>query len=396
MSKLDQLLEKYCSNGVPFYTLGELGEFLSGLSGKTKEDFQNGNSKLITYVNVFNNPAVRLDLDDKVFISENEKQHVLEYGDVIFTGSSETPDECAFSSVVTKKPEEKYYLNSFCFIYRMYDKSLFNPDFLKHLFRSKFLRKQLIKTASGVTRFNVSKKLMLNVKIPVPNMEVQCEIVRILDNFAELTAELTAELSLRKSQAKYYGKLFLNIEKNEKEAKLFRICDIANVSIGEFVKKTEQDNNAKYPVFNGGTSNTGFYNDYNRDENNIIMSARGANAGFVNRVFTKFWSGNSCYTISVNKKEINWTYVYYFLKSHERDFVMNQQKGGIPAVSKKQVENYLIAIPSLERQNNIVTILENFNIIAENFEIGLPAEIKLRKQQYEYYRNKLLTFKAVE
>ena len=89
------------------------------------------------------------------------------------------------------------------------------PDFAKHLFRSDNLRYQIGKTASGVTRFNVSKERMKSVKIPVPPLEIQNEIVQILDNFAELTAELTAELSNRKKQYEYYRDLLLNFDENE-------------------------------------------------------------------------------------------------------------------------------------------------------------------------------------
>lgn len=143
-------------------------------------------------------------------IAEGEKQRTLEYGDIVFTGSSETPDECGFSSVVTTKTDEKLYLNSFCFFFRLNNPELLLPDFAKHLFRSDNLRYQIGKTASGVTRFNVSKERMKSVKIPVPPLEVQNEIVQILDNFAELTAEL----SNRKKQYEYYRDLLLNFDEN--------------------------------------------------------------------------------------------------------------------------------------------------------------------------------------
>ena len=204
MSSLTKLINELCPNGIEYRRLIELGNFFGGLTGKSKEDFKNGNANFISYVNVFNNPAIRLDLEDKVKIGPDEKQRKLEYCDVIFTGSSETPEECAFSSVVTEIPENDYYLNSFCFIWRINDKTRFNPHFLKHLFSSEDLRKQLVKTASGVTRFNVSKKLMEDVVIPVPPLPIQEEIVRILDNFTELTAELTAELQDRKKQYEHY------------------------------------------------------------------------------------------------------------------------------------------------------------------------------------------------
>ena len=129
MSKLEELIAELCPAGVEYKTLGELGSFYGGITGKSKDDFINGNAKFITYKNVYSNLALKLDVEDRVKISPNEKQRTLEYGDVIFTGSSETPDECGFSSVLTKKTNEKLYLNSFCFFFRFHDKELMLPDF---------------------------------------------------------------------------------------------------------------------------------------------------------------------------------------------------------------------------------------------------------------------------
>ena len=216
MTRLEQLICTLCPQGVEYKSLKELGCFFGGLSGKSKDDFTNGNAKFITYKNVYSNPALQIDVADKVKISADEKQHSLQYGDVIFTGSSETPDECGFSSVVTIPTEEKLYLNSFCFFFRFNDSNIILPDFAKHLFRSSNLRRQIIRTASGVTRFNVSKRLMGDVIIPLPPLEVQQEIVRILDQFTELTAELTA----RKEQYKYYSLSLLNKANDTKRVPL--------------------------------------------------------------------------------------------------------------------------------------------------------------------------------
>ena len=120
MTRLEQLICTLCPQGVEYKSLKELGCFFGGLSGKSKDDFTNGNAKFITYKNVYSNPALQIDVADKVKISADEKQHSLQYGDVIFTGSSETPDECGFSSVVTIPTEEKLYLNSFCFFFAIW------------------------------------------------------------------------------------------------------------------------------------------------------------------------------------------------------------------------------------------------------------------------------------
>ncbi len=164
------------------------------------------------------------------------------------------------------------------------------------------------------------------------------------------------------------------------------IKDIANVSIGEFVHKNKQNPNAEYPVFNGGITNTGFYDEFNRTANKIIISARGANAGFVNRVFSNFWSGNSCYTIDVTDCTIDWNFLYYWLKSKEQKLLGDQQRGGIPAVSKKQVERFITPVPPLEVQREIVRILDSFTLLTAE----LTAELTARKKQYEFYRDELI------
>jgi type I restriction enzyme S subunit len=205
--RIDKMLAEMYSEGVQKKTLIEIGVILGGMSGKSKDDFTNGNSKYITYMNVYKNPQTILEVNDFVMIRENEKQHQIQKGDVLFTGSSETPDECGISSVVCDTVIEPIYLNSFCFIYRP-KKELFNPHFLKHLFRSFELRKQIGNTANGVTRYNVSKKLFYKVEIPIPPLEIQDEIVKILDTFSEyvtsISQGLPAEIAARRKQYEYY------------------------------------------------------------------------------------------------------------------------------------------------------------------------------------------------
>ena len=196
--------------------LGEVGDFYGGLSGKTKEDFKDGNAKFITYKNIYTNLSLDIDVDDKVFVAEGEKQNTVQHGDVLFTGSSETPDECGMSSVLTRQTDEKLYLNSFCFGWRLFDKSIYLPDFLKHLFRCTAIRKEIGKTASGVTRFNVSKKKMAGISIPLPSLAEQERIVAILDRFDALCHDiregLPAEIDLRQKQYEHYRDKLLTFE----------------------------------------------------------------------------------------------------------------------------------------------------------------------------------------
>ena len=160
MSRLSELMEELCPDGVEYVPLGGLGKFYSGLTGKNKYDFKDGNAEFITYMNVYSNPALSPDMTSKVRVAEGERQNSVEYGDVLFTGSSETLKECGMSSVMTQHTSKTLYLNSFCFGYRLNNPDIFLPDFLKHLFRSHQLRQKIIRTAQGVTRFNVSRRKM--------------------------------------------------------------------------------------------------------------------------------------------------------------------------------------------------------------------------------------------
>ena len=197
-------------------TLGELGELFGGLSGKSKADFDSGNARYVTYMNVFSNIVTDVESEDRVQINEGERQRRLHCGDILFTGSSESADECGMSSVVTKEPPEPLYLNSFCIGYRMADAELFKPEFAKHLFRSTSMRRQIVQTANGVTRFNVSKSRLAKVSIPIPPVEVQERIAGILDKFDALVNDLSiglpAELAARRSQYEYYRDHLLTFE----------------------------------------------------------------------------------------------------------------------------------------------------------------------------------------
>ena len=171
-----------------------------------------------------------------------------------------------------------------------------------------------------------------------------------------------------------------------------KLEEIADITIGEFVHKNKQNPMAPYPVYNGGTTYTGFYDNYNNEGNKIVISARGY-AGFVNRVFDKYWAGNSSYTIAVNSPHIIWHYVYYYLKNEQYNIMSMQQKGGgVPAISKKQIQEIEIPVPPIEVQSKIVEYLDNFTELEAKLEAELEAELEGRRKQYEYYRNQLLTF----
>ena len=213
---------------VEWLPLGDVADLYGGLTGKTKADFQSGDSKYVPYKNIFANIQVNFQELEDVNISGNEKQHAIKYGDVLFTGSSEIAEEAGISSAVTKNVDGNVYLNSFSFGLRFNEDICLIPEFSKYLFRSSFMRKEIAKTASGVTRFNVSKVRFRKIKIPIPcpdnpkkSLAIQAEIVRVLDKFDALTNSISLglprEIELRNKQYQYYRDQLLNFPKHEGE-----------------------------------------------------------------------------------------------------------------------------------------------------------------------------------
>lgn len=315
MSKLEQLINDLCPEGVEYKTLGELGAFYSGLSGKSKDDFSNGNAKFITYMNVFSNLSLKIDVDDKVKIGENENQNTIQYGDILFTGSSETPEECGMSSVLTSITDENLYLNSFCFGFRFYDKKLMLPEFSKYVFRSSEIRKQIKRTASGVTRFNVSKKKMEKVTIPLLPIPIQEEIVHILDKFTELTAkltaELTAELTARKQQYEYYRDNLFVFSDNVLYKPLQEIADIGTGSSNT----NEELEIGEYPFF-VRSQEVRRKDSYEFDETAIITSGDGVGVGKIfHYIEGKYALHQRAYRIHINTDDVIPKYYFYYMKS---------------------------------------------------------------------------------
>lgn len=208
----DELLDLEGKEGVEMKTLENLGDYFGGLTGKTKEDFVDGNAKFITYMNVFANPSLDITTTGVVRINEGEKQNKIKKGDILFTGSSETPEEAGMSCVVTDELNEDYYMNSFCFGLRLDHQEQYNLGYLKHILRSTNIRKLISKSASGVTRFNISKARFGKIQIPIPSLSEQQRIVSILDTFEASIQNLEAQLEQRQKQYEYYRNKLLTFE----------------------------------------------------------------------------------------------------------------------------------------------------------------------------------------
>ncbi|OOQ34136.1 restriction endonuclease subunit S, partial [Helicobacter pylori] len=210
--------------------------------------------------------------------------------------------------------------------------------------------------------------------IPIPPLEIQQEIVKILDAFTELNTELNAELNARKKQYEYYQNMLLDfkdINQSHKDAKMsaktypkrlktllhtlapkgveFRkLGEVINILKGKQLNKELLLDYGKYPVMNGGIYASGYWNEYNTDYPKIIISQGGASAGYVNYMTSKFWAGAHCYAIELNSEKLNYKFLYYFLKNSQTILMKSQFGAGIPALNKADIETLTIPIPPLE------------------------------------------------
>ena len=157
--------------------LGELGKTFNGLTGKTKKDFGHGDAQYITYLNVFQNTISDLSMTERIEIDKSQNE--VQYGDILFTTSSETPEEVGMSSVwLGEKPNT--YLNSFCFGYR--PTVDIDHQFMGNLLRSPHVRNEMKILAQGISRYNISKNKVMDLEITLPSKEEQKLIGSILNH----------------------------------------------------------------------------------------------------------------------------------------------------------------------------------------------------------------------
>ncbi len=384
--------------------LKEIGTFYSGLSGKSKSDFSEGNALLVTYRNIFNNPVLNPAIKDTVVVGKDEKQNEVLWGDILITGSSETPADAGMSSVVLFNPQEKMYLNSFCFGFRLNDMNEALPSYIGHLLRSTSIRAAISKTAFGVTRFNVNRMRFADIEIPLPPLNIQKEIVSILDSFTSLIDKMKQEVEMRKKQMEYYREKLMAPQKNWK---IKTLGEIGTFTRGNGLQKS--DFRVKgFPCVHYGQIhtyyNTCIYKTKSFCEEDLAKKLQKASYGDLLIATTSedvkacckaavwfgagdvAYSGDSfCYSHDQDPK-----YMAYLFQTEM--FAKQKQKAATGAkvirVSGESMASFSFAFPPLVQQRQIASILDTF----ETYISKLEKMIELRQKQYEYYREKLLTF----
>ncbi|MDO4391883.1 MAG: restriction endonuclease subunit S [Clostridium sp.] len=416
MSKIEELIKKLCPNGVEYKTIGELFDVKNGYtpSKNNKYFWENGNI-----------PWFRMDdIRTNGNILNDATQHITELAiknrkfpkDSLIVATTATIGvhaliKCDFVcnqqlTCVAIKEKLKNDLNiKFCFYYfDIIDEQC----------------KKIANQGGGMPIVSLEK--MKKLVFPVPPLEVQCEIVHILDDFTLLSAELSAELKARQKQYDYYSeKLLNNIE--TKEISFGDACDVvtdyvAAGSFGDIAKNVQYINTPDYAqlIRTVDIKNNFQKADYiyvsknafnylwrvNLDKECVILPNIGVNCGEVYYLspemlkYEKNVLGPNAILVRSNTNNIK--YLSYLFKT--RYFQKQLRKIISPAgqtkFNKTELKKLILHLPSKEIQENIVEKLDKLDEICNNIYNGLPAEIEARQKQYEYYRDKLLTFKELK
>ncbi|MDU9794321.1 restriction endonuclease subunit S [Helicobacter pylori] len=412
MHKIERLLQTLAPKGVEFKTLEEVFEIKNGYtpSKNNPEFWEKGTI-----------PWFRMeDIREKGRILKDSIQHITPKA---LKGKKLFPKNSIIISTTATIGEHALLIvdslanQQFTFLSKKANCDIVLD--MKFFFYQCFLLGEWCKKNTNVSGFaSVDMTAFKKYKFPIPPLEIQQEIVKILDAFTELNTELKA----RKKQYEYYQNMLLDfkdIHLNHKDAKeklaqksypkrlktllqtlapkgvefrkLGEVCEIIR---GKRVTKKEILDKGRYPVVSGGIGFMGYLNEYNREENTITIAQYGT-AGFVNWQNQKFWANDVCFSVIPKETLIN-RYLYYVLTNMQNYLYSISNRSTIPySISSNNIMQITIPIPPLEIQQEIVKILDQFSLLTTDLLAGIPAEIKARKKQYEYYREKLLTFKPL-
>ena len=248
-----------------------------------------------------------------------------------------------------------------------------NPYFLYFLFQTKENQNQVKSKASNGTQPNLSMRELEQFNVQTSPLHDEQQKIgaffKQLDSLITLHQRKLAKL--KKLKKGYLQKLFPENGSKFPQLRFAGFADawekrklgeISKTTIGEFVIKNKQDSDAPYPVYNGGISYTGFYDEFNNEGDKIVISARGANAGFVNYIDGRFWAGNSCYSVDIlDRKKFSVEFMYQFLKRNQHLFTDYQQAANIPSVSKKDVATFIVQFPTQNEQREIASFFKQLD-----------------------------------
>ena len=385
MSKLDEMIRELCPDGVEYVKLNSVCDIYDGTH--STPNYTESGVKFASVENIGNLYATRKYISEKDFEKYKIKPRI---GDVMMTRIGSV----GVCTVVDRNEALAFYV-SLALLRPQLDKV--QSRFLKYAIESIHGRKELRKrTLINAVPIKINKDDIGKVTIPLPPIEIQSEIVHTLDNYTEnvvkLQNQLTAELTARKTQYAYYRDKLLQYKMPTKEYEVGEICE---VSAGGDVPKEhfskEKSEQYKVPVISNGCGINAFYGytDAARvDKPAVTVAARGTIGYAEYRDYPYFPIIRLITLIPRDDKQLNAKYLYYSLEGRH----YKVPTSGIPQLTVPVIKKEKVSIPPLDVQKRIVNVLDNFEKICSDLNIGLPAEIEARRKQYEYYRDKLLTF----
>ena len=389
MSKIDEMLK---NEKVEWKKLGNVCEIKRG-KGLKKNDKGTGDIPAVLYGELYTTYDNYINEVHTTIDEELSKTSVsVPFNSILMPISSTTKEAQIGKASVLKI--DGVYLGSDAIFLHPNEKIL--SDYLMYVINSFYFEEKKMKNVTGTTIRHLDVTGISKIKIPIPSLETQEKIAKTLDKFTNYVTELQSELQSRNKQYEYYRDKLLSEEHLNKLINKYDLYkyELKETTLGEVIKlKNGRDwktlNEGDIPVYgSGGSMNIGV-NKFSYDKETVLIPRKGSidNIFYLNE---PFWNVDTIYYTEVNTKLLNVKYFYYFMKNI--DLISLSINPTRPSLTQEIINNIKITLPPIEIQAKIAEILDKFQALTQYVSGLLPEEIEEREKQYEYYREKLLTF----
>ena len=409
MSRLADLINELCPDGVEYKPLDEVAELKRG-SGMPKKMFTDAGVPAIHYGHIYTKYGIYTKVAAAYVDKANSQKLTLVYpGDLVVANTSENLEDVG--KAVTWLGESVAVTGGHATVVRS---SVMNTVFLSYYFRTEEFSRKKQRYSRGTKVIELSAVNLAKILIPVPPLEVQCEIVRILDQFTTLEAELEAELEARQAQYEYYRNQLLSYDAlvsrcpngvQYKSIGSFSKCvagatpnsknpslwdgDIPWMSSGEVNKKTVYSTNRFITQLGFDSCSTKMVP---AGAVVIALAGQGKTRGTVARIRIELCTNQSLCAI-ITDKTVDSDYLFHYLSGQYDNLrAVSSGDGTRGGLNLKMIRAYKVPVPPIEEQRRIADVLDRFDMLVNDISSGLPAEIAARRAQYEYYRDRLLSF----
>lgn len=384
MNRIDKLIQNLCPDGVEYKTLGQVGEFTRG-SGLQKADLRDEGFPAVHYGQIHTFYGVYA-TETKSFTDPEiaAKLRHAQPGDLLIATTSE--DDDAVAKATAWLGDTGVALSGDAWIYR----HNLDPKYMAYFFQSTSFQDQKRRFISGTKVRRVSGASLEKIRIPVPPLEVQREIVRVLDKFTQLEAELEA----RRAQHEHYRHAALTFGSN-----------VAITKLGDLAKNLDSrrkpvTRDARVPgeiPYYGASGIVDYVSEHIFDGDYLLVSEDGANllarsTPIAFSVSGKTWVNNHAHVLEFTTYAER-RFVEFYLNSI--DLAPYISGAAQPKLNKANLNKIPIPNPPMTVKEQIVEVLDKFDALVNDISIGLPAELDARRKQYDHYRDRLLTFKEL-